>query len=271
MSKLTDYQIIDAVAASIYWKDLSGKYLGCNQYMTKMAGLAREEIIGNSDFYLPWWEQANKIAEIDQLVISTRAKYELEEKIKITGGASKIFLSSKTPLFNEAGEITGVIGVSIDVTRDKLLEQEFERTEQALDKYSTIKTRFLQNISHEVRIPMSSVLSISEILVQDWQKYDEQTKFDSVNLVFQEAKRLSSLIVNSFDMSSFIKGDVQLKLTKQNFSTFLQEILTEYKANCCDDQIEIILDVADNCTFVFDQELIRRVIENILLNAIRYS
>ena len=45
-----DDQIIDAVDVSIYWKDLSGKYIGCNKYMEQMSGMNRDEIIGNTDY-----------------------------------------------------------------------------------------------------------------------------------------------------------------------------------------------------------------------------
>ena len=95
---MIDDQIINAVEASIYWKDLSGKYLGCNEYMEKMSGVNRNQIIGNTDFCLPWKDQANKIREIDQLVVTNRKKYQTEETATLFNGAVKIFLSSKKPL-----------------------------------------------------------------------------------------------------------------------------------------------------------------------------
>lgn len=48
--KEIDYQILDAVEASIYWKDLDGRYLGCNKYMANIVGLSTQEIIGQTDF-----------------------------------------------------------------------------------------------------------------------------------------------------------------------------------------------------------------------------
>ena len=43
------YLIIDAVDASIYWKDLNGRYLGCNKYMLNMAGVVnRTDILGKN-------------------------------------------------------------------------------------------------------------------------------------------------------------------------------------------------------------------------------
>jgi PAS domain S-box-containing protein len=115
MKNMIDYQIIDAVGASIYWKDLSGKYIGCNKYMSKMAGMSRNQIIGNTDYLLPWKNQANKIREIDLWVINNLKEYKTEETAIVYGGIKKIFLSSKSPLLNENGDVIGIIGVSIDI------------------------------------------------------------------------------------------------------------------------------------------------------------
>ena len=61
-------------------------------------------------------------------------------------------------------------GVSIDITDYKYFEYEFEKTDKILSEYSSIKSRFLRNISHESRIPIGSALSISETLKDNWDK-----------------------------------------------------------------------------------------------------
>jgi two-component system aerobic respiration control sensor histidine kinase ArcB len=134
-------QIINAVEASIYWKDLSGKYLGCNEYMGKMSGVNRNQIIGNTDFCLPWKDQANKIREVDQLVVTNRKKYQTEETATLFNGAVKIFLSSKIPLIGKNDEIIGVIGISIDITDYKRLESQFEKTDTNIH---LLRTDFLK-------------------------------------------------------------------------------------------------------------------------------
>jgi len=119
MTNKINYQIIDALDASVYWKDLSGKYLGCNKYMEEMAGLSRDQIIGMTDYSLPWTDQANELTRIDQLVIDNCKKYEIEERVFLSSGVFREFLSSKTPLFDDNGEVIGIIGVSIDITQNK--------------------------------------------------------------------------------------------------------------------------------------------------------
>ena len=268
---MIDDQIINAVEASIYWKDLSGKYLGCNEYMEKMSGVNRNQIIGNTDFCLPWKDQANKIREIDQLVVTNRKKYQTEETATLFNGAVKIFLSSKKPLIGKNNEIIGVIGISIDITDYKRLEYQFEKTDKALNEYSSIKDRFLKNISHEARIPLGSVLSISELLNNNWDKFDDVSKRENVGLIFKEITRLSRFITDTFDTSKFLTKEIQLNLKKDNFSDFLKNIVKNHQKFINNKNISIEINHFDNYCFYFDQSLITRVIDNLIMNAIRYS
>ena len=92
------YSIIDAVDASIYWKDLDGRYLGCNQYMLNMAGMQdRSELIGKKDSELPWYDIAKELKKIDGLVLKT-GSYEGEEAPTIVNNIPKIYQTKKTIL-----------------------------------------------------------------------------------------------------------------------------------------------------------------------------
>lgn len=268
--KNIDYQILDAVEASIYWKDLEGRYLGCNKYMENIVGLSRDEIIGQTDYFLSWKNEANKLREVDQLVITDCKKYEFEEIVK-TANSTQTFLSSKSPLFNNNNEIIGIIGVSVDVTNNKKFKLEFEKTEQALDEYLKIKKRFLQNISHEARIPLNSVITIIESLYLDWDRYNDKEKKENIDLVYKESQRLSQFILNTFDMSNFIKGEIQPNFGKHNLSKLIKEVVLKHQPSLQNQQIKIRLNKFEEHNLVFDYKLITKVIENLLMNAMQYS
>ena len=267
--KNIDYQILDAVEASIYWKDLEGRYLGCNKYMEVLVGLPREEIIGQTDYFLSWKNEAGKLREVDQLVINDCKRYEFEEIVASANVIQKTFLSSKSPLFNNLNEVIGVIGVSVDVTNNKKFKLEFEKTEQALDEYLKIKKRFLQNISHEARIPLNSVVSIIESLFLDWDKYNDKEKKENIDLVYKESQRLSQFILNTFDMSNFVKGEIQPNFGNHNLSELIRDVVSKHQSSFKTNKIKI--NKFDEYILVFDRKLITKVIENLLMNAMQYS
>lgn len=268
-----DYQILDTIEASVYWKDLDGKYLGCNRYMLEMAGLKnREQILGKSDHdkALPWHAAALEVQKLDQLVITNGRKYEFEERGKIADGTERILLSTKSPLFDKCGKIIGVIGVSMDITHHKKIEEEFAKTEESLSEYSQIKNRFLRNISHESRIPIGSVLSIADSLYCNWDQYDEATKKESAGLILKEAQRISQFILNTFDISKFIKGEMQPNFIKCNLTKLVQDIAIDYKKSFCNEKINIEVVSVEEYNLVFDKSLIKKVLENLLMNAVQY-
>lgn len=265
-----DYQVLDAVDASIYWKDLEGRYIGCNKYMENMVGLTREQIIGQTDYFLSWKNEANKLREVDLLVTHNQKRYEFEEIVKTTNG-TQIFLSSKGPLFDSNGKVIGIIGVSVDITNNKKFKLEFAKTEQALNEYLQIKKRFLQNVSHEARIPLNSVVSLIESLFLDWDKFSDKEKKENIDAVYKESQRLSEFILNTFDMSKFVKGDLQPNFGKHNLSELVRNLVKKHQASSENSRTNIQINNFDDYNLVFDQELITKVINNLLMNAIQYS
>ncbi len=147
----TFYSIIDAVPASIYWKDIFGKYLGCNKYMAEIAGLSKEEIIGKTDDDLIG-KDAAAIRRIDQMVTRNKTKHEVEEVVNLSSSNEpQTFLSTKIPVYDSNGEVTGVMGVSVNITERKKTEKEV--TKQVSHAIKMISAC----IAHEVRTPLSIV------------------------------------------------------------------------------------------------------------------
>lgn len=106
--------IINHLPVSIYWKDREGRYLGCNQYVAKMAGLKdAHAIIGKTDAMLPWAEYAASLSDIDARVVEKGVIEEIEENPTLSSGNDHYFLTTKGPLCDENNHIVGVMGVSV--------------------------------------------------------------------------------------------------------------------------------------------------------------
>lgn len=116
--------ILDTMPLHFYWKDCNGIYLGCNlsqaQFFRKKT---IEEIIGKTDVELmgdtvlvqAWIKN-------DQEVMLTGVSKFFEET-SIVEQQEQIMLSYKAPIKNNVGEITGLMGISIDVTSQKQIEK----------------------------------------------------------------------------------------------------------------------------------------------------
>jgi PAS domain S-box-containing protein len=110
--------ILDTIPVRVFWKDLDLKFLGCNRPFAQDAGLNDpEELIGKDDFAMGWRDQAEKYRADDRSVIASgTAKVMIEEPQKTPDGRIIWLLTSKVPLRDAKGEISGVLGTYMDIT-----------------------------------------------------------------------------------------------------------------------------------------------------------
>lgn len=105
---------LDISSRSVFWKDRHSVYRGCNRNFAKSAGLSDPgSVVGKTDYDLPWpREQAQFFRKIDRLVMSSgQPRYHI---IQLQTGASGRNLwvdTSKIPLYDQAGDIIGVLGI----------------------------------------------------------------------------------------------------------------------------------------------------------------
>ena len=122
------YSKLDAIPCSVYWQDVNGKILGCNQYMMELFGFSsRREFIGklNTDFFS--FEDAEKLNEINEIVLKTGKRMVFRES-GIIGRQQMFFLSSKEPLIDQNGNTIGTIGCSLNETELHLANQKISNT-----------------------------------------------------------------------------------------------------------------------------------------------
>ena len=154
--KITLTQIINNLDSHIYWKDTHGRFLGCNMAQARSAGFqSPEDMLGKTDFDMPWKDQAQNITDTDKQVIANKKAISIEEESTLADGRSQIFLSKKLPLVDK-GKVTGILGVSIDISAEKEAQHLKQDKTLAEDRERTMKL-MSSAIAHELKTPQTSI------------------------------------------------------------------------------------------------------------------
>ena len=111
--------IVNSSPDAIFAKDLEGKYILFNESASSIVGVAKEEVLGNTDSIIFPEDIAQKIQKNDEDIVAKKSINTLEEELTTNCGIKKNFLVTKGPLFTESGEIFGIFGISRDITMQK--------------------------------------------------------------------------------------------------------------------------------------------------------
>ncbi|MFN8597350.1 MAG: PAS domain S-box protein, partial [Anaerolineae bacterium] len=129
--------VLDQFPGVVFWKDRQSVYLGCNRAFSTAAGLADpEEIVGKTDFDLPWAEtEAINYRADDSAVMSCgQPRLNIVESQHQADGRIAWFDTSKVPLSDAQGIVFGVLGTSRDITEHVHTVQTLRETEVFLNK-----------------------------------------------------------------------------------------------------------------------------------------
>lgn len=257
----------------IFWKDIDSAYIGCNENFALIAGLKRpKDIVGKTDYDLPWANVADIYLVEDKTIIQTGQPIEQKEVPLIVANEKEIIiLVSKCPLFDSEGYIIGILGIYMDITERKKNEALLKEAKIRAESADKAKTKFLMYMSHDIRTPVTGVISLSEILMQ--QGSSEQERHYS-HLIHTSSKQLVQLLDDILDViSTESLHEENIKLESFDLRKSIRHLEELLVPNLYLKGIDfkISIDETLNQKIVSDRVKIERILLNLLGNAIKFT
>lgn len=257
--------IVDNLPIPIFYKDVQGIYLYCNEAFGELLELDRKEIIGKKDYDLNF--KSEKIIEyrqVDKKVIKHKVT-NVNEDVMERGTGDKYVETTKVPLWDYRKKVIGVIGIIIDLTQKKATERELEK----------LRLDFFSNLTHEFRTPLNLIFSSVQLIDQSIPKIeggDINILIRYLNIIEQNGMRLLKLVNNLIDSTRIDSGCVDYNPQNQDIVSFVENICDSVVEFSKSQNIELIFDTDEEEKVVsFDSDKMERIILNLLSNAIKYN
>lgn len=156
--------MLDNTSAVVFAKDLEGKYVFVNGQYEKFFNINSSDIVGKTDHVLLPADVAEQVRENDQKVIASDSSLTMIEHISSPTGIRQ-FLSTKFPVRDAAGRITGVCGIAIDDTdrirNEELLRDARGRYERTIANVPGMVYRYLKSADGTAGFPYVSSESLN--------------------------------------------------------------------------------------------------------------
>ena len=267
-------QMLHALPQFVFIKDRHSIYVDCNQNYAELVGLSSPaEIAGKSDKELNW-QPGGHTADIfikgDQDTLSGHPINNQEEILILPSGKKLTALVSKLPIVDDHDEILGIIGYFSDITVLKEKECELQQARQQAESANQAKSAFITNISHDIRTPLSAVISIANLFTHSAPETWSQD--DAIDLL-KSAQSLLNLLNEIIDYSKWESGDLPVYDVRFNLRETLNNVIDLYGVSAKEKQLELDYCVTSDIPdyFIGDHLRLQRILSNLLDNAIKFT
>ncbi len=193
-----------------------------------------------------------------------------EIQVRLMSGEEKWWFISGAPNFNDKGELIGSIGIHLDVTEKKVLENELELAKERAEEASKAKEAFLANMSHEIRTPLNAIIGIIRELGRD--ELSQQQEF-YLNHMDTAARHLLSIVNSILDISKIEAGELELDEIDFSFSSVIGNVNSIMQSKAKRKGIDLDFWISPDLfqAHLGDAARIRQILLNLVSNAIKFT
>ncbi|WP_239254562.1 ATP-binding protein [Listeria ilorinensis] len=179
-----------------------------------------------------------------------------EEQVgEITFG-DQTYVAILTLLYN-GDDIRSIVTVIRDVTEEKRLEK--------------MKSDFVNNISHELRTPISMLQGYSEAIIDGVAQSDEEVR-EFAQIIYDESLRIGRLVNDMLDLARMEAGFNQLDKKEQLLVPFIEKVAGNFDVLAKENHVTLIVEADDpSLVYLFDRDRMEQVLINLIMNAIRHT
>jgi two-component system CheB/CheR fusion protein len=251
--------LMESLPDAIYFKDGAGAFVRLNRAMARRLGVMNPaDVVGKkpSDF-LPA-EMAAALEEADARVLEGEEQtYRLEQ----AGQAGFWYMAIRQPLRDRNGKIVGMFGVSRDVSEQKQAEDEIKQSVVRRDQ-------FLAMLSHELRNPLSAIVSASKLLADG--HVEESTL--AANVISRQSRHMARLLDDLLEASRVTQNKINLDRRIVDVRPIAKEAVEAVKASFAERGIMLGVTLGDAPALVDgDPARLQQVLVNLLGNAAKYT
>lgn len=248
--------IINNTPLIMYLKNIDGTVLLSNQAHSKLLNISEDKLIGKNAYDL--YKNSELYKQEDAQIINSRESILIERIIETNNRHQGWYRIVKAPVFNEQGDVTGIVVISKNIDCEKEIENR--------------KNTFIATLTHDLKTPTIAQIKALDLILNNTLGELDDAQRELISQIKNSCKYMNDLIFTILDTYLYENGQTRITPEEFNITELLKETINEI-ANLSDEKEQkiIINNKLGTKNIVGDRFQLKRVIINLVSNAIKYG
>ncbi len=271
-------EIVEGSEDAILGVALDGTVSSANAAAARLLGVPREEIVGAAEERsIPAAERDFERAALARIAAGDRAAQYESRRVRADGAEIEVSVSL-SPVRDAAGALVGASKIVRDVT-ERREKRELEklaallgRQNRSLEEMTARAHRFVDDVSHEFRTPLTVIKEYTAIVADGLGGPVTPQQAEWLQIVDVAAADLNQMVEDFLDSSKLRVGRLRVDRRPSSVALIVAGVRSMVARKAASRGIRVVERVEEGLAPVFvDEEKVRRVVMNLMSNAIKFS
>lgn len=292
--------LMNTIPNPVFYKDVNGIYFGCNRAFEDRIGLKREEIIGKTVYDILPHSIAEPYDSMDRHLLANPGEDSSEGVLLYADGSLHAVIVNKATFTDAEGNVSGLVGVDVDITDRKRAEEELRRAhgdleirvaqrtaelaraneelkleiserrkaEEALREGSEKLKLFAYSVAHDLKSPAIGIFGLTRLLHRYYSDLLDERGKGYCDQILKSAEHLATLVdeINAYVAAK----EAPLRLEAVNVREVLQMVRDEFSARLRLREIQWLESIGGD-ELRADRLSLVRLLRNLVDNALKYG
>ena len=248
--------LLENLPMLVYMQDKNLKYITGSKY-------TRDFVEKGFDYYSNYPDidmvyTSKLIAEENEYVLENKKILQVEQKTKALDGSDLWYKICKAPILNDQNDVTGIVTIAQNINNEKFLDAQ--------------KEMFLATLTHDLKNPVQAQLMSLNLLRKGVLGELNTEQVEMLDMLIESTTYMQEMLKSILTTYKFDNGVITLEKEYFNAELLMQDCINEIKAFAQSKSVNLICDFDSKGTKLLgDVQQLRRVISNLLNNALNYS
>lgn len=176
------------------------------------------------------------------------------------------------PWFERDGSTGGIVLYTEVITEEKKVLDELTNAKEKAEESDKLKTAFLQNISHEVRTPLNSIVGFAELLSEPGQSLQKMNSYSKI--ISANSQKLIRIISDMIEISQIHSHQVKLVISNFDVVASLHKVANNFMEITQLKEIDLVIDnkIKEENSFInSDKGKIEKIYFHLIDNAVKFT